>query len=70
MSGEANCGTQDELERLRVVASRYCTCGWVNPLRVGKPECNAHALFTDQLALSRLVYTYRMRSRLLNAEFG
>ncbi len=66
---EPSCATREELERIQVVARRYCTCGWPNPLRVGKPECDVHALFAVEATLIRLVYAYRMRARLLHAEF-
>jgi hypothetical protein len=37
---------------------------------VGKPECEAHALFGDHAALNRLLHAYRMRASLVKAEFG
>jgi hypothetical protein len=70
MSEDTSCATPDELERLQAVARRYCTCGWVSPLRVGKPECDAHALMANQAALSWLLHAYRMRARWVEAEFA
>jgi hypothetical protein len=70
MNCEAYGATQEEWERLQAMASRYCTCGWPNPLRVGKPECNAHALLADRPALTDLLSVYRRRARLLVQEFG
>jgi hypothetical protein len=64
------CGTQAEQERLDKVAERYCTCGWLSPLRAGKPECDVHALFDDQRAVALLLRAYRMRARLVDAEWG
>jgi hypothetical protein len=64
------CGTQAERERLGKVADRYCTCGWLSPLRAGKPECAVHALFDDQRAVSLLLHARRMRARLVHAEWG
>jgi hypothetical protein len=69
MATEPNSATQEELDRIQIVTSRYCTCGWPNPLRVGKPECDVHTLFAVNQMLTRLVFAYRMRARLLNAEF-
>ena len=70
MNWDAGCATADERDRLQIMAKRYCTCGWVSPLRVGKPECYAHALLEDQLAVSRLLIGYRQRARLVEAEFA
>jgi hypothetical protein len=71
MRGDASwCGTREELERLDMVARRYCTCGWPSPFRVGKPECDIHALLADQRALSLLLDVYRRRASLLQAELG
>jgi len=52
------------------VARRYCTCGWPNPLRVGKPECDAHSQLAVQPTLSRMIYAYRMRAKLVHSEFA
>jgi hypothetical protein len=70
MATESNCATPEELERIQSVARRYCTCGWPNPLRIGKPECDVHALFAVEPTRTRLVLAYRLRARLFNAEFG
>jgi hypothetical protein len=71
MTGDSSWGgTQAERERLGNVADRYCTCGWLSPLRAGKPECDVHALFDDQRAVSLLLHAYRLRARLLQAEWG
>jgi hypothetical protein len=70
MASDSSSATLAEMERVQAVVERYCSCGWLSPFRVGKPDCDAHALFGKQLTLSRLINGFRMRSRLLQEEFG
>jgi hypothetical protein len=70
MAEQTDCATPEELERMQRVARRYCTCGWLNPLRVGKPECDAHHQLAVQPTFNRMIYAYRLRAKLVHSEFA